>query len=639
MIISGEVLAQNTTRSLGPWYMTSLSGNVGIKGYYRTQENITPTFADYSTNPFLAGNILLNTRNYIWHPNFLKIDIGGEFNPGTEQQEYLVSPDRSQVLTSSKFDLRAYLFSTKPMTLSGYYNFSTSFANREYLTSIKTKNNTWGLNYSFRNKIMPITISYLDSKWDQLEKETGRTYKNNRTNLEASTRKSFGKDDDHEFRISRNTNYRVDQNDHVTDLNTINIRLNNSVFFDSRKRYSLRSSISNLNQEGNINQERFHLFERVYFVFPMKFRLSGNYNFTDTKQESQKFKNHNIQANLQHQLFSSLTSNFIYEYFNISHDAYNRNDTRLGFNFNYTKKIPTGRLFLNYSYRKQLQLQESKADFIRIIDEPHVLADGNIVLLDNPFVEEATVVVKDPTGVIIYQLNFDYFLVARDNFMEVQRVPGGQIPNNSTILVDYSADQVGSYKYVSNFDTFSARVSLFKTLLEVYYTHSKQGYSQTESTDLVTLNPFDKDLVGTRLKIKFITFGAEFDNYRALIVPYRKMRYFIQLNGKLGKKLQFNLNGNLTDMTLTETNAEQLFSDAYGKVIYRVGRAAAINVDLGYRKQIGEQIDLDLITAKAEYTTTYRKLYIKLGAEVYRRNYVGTETNFKGVYFQIDRRF
>lgn len=639
LIFSYQGFGQNTTRSVGLWYLTSLSGNVGIKGYYRSQESTTRTTTEYSTNPFFAGNFLLNTQNYIWHPNFLKIDIGAEFNPGTEQQEYLVSPDRSEVLTRSKFDLRASLFSGKPMTLSGFYNLSTSFANREYLTSLKNKSNTWGLTYVFNNKLLPITISYLDSKWGQLELETGRNFKNDRTKLEVSTRRSFGKNDEHEFYILRNTNYRVSIYDQVSDLNTINIRLKNSVYFDQKKRYSLRSSITNLNQEGNINQDRFQIFERASFILPLKFRLSGNYNFLDLKQPFQKTKNHNIQANLQHRLFSSLTSNFNYQYSNNRHDAYNRNETRLGYSFAYNKKIPTGTLFLNYSHTKQLQVQESNADFIRIIDEPHMLADGNIVLLDNPFVEASTVVVKDQTGVIIYQLNFDYLLVSRANFIEIQRVPGGQIPDNSTILVDYSADQVGSFKYVSNFNAFSAKATLFQQLLEVYYVHSKHRYSQTESTDLVTLNPYERDLFGTRIKINFISFGAEFDNYRALIVPYTKKRYFIQLNGKLGKKLQLSLISNLTDLTLTESNKEQIFSNIYGNVIYRVGRAAAINVDFGYRKQIGEQIDLDLITAKAEFTTTFRKLYIKVGAEAYRRNYLGTETNFKGVYFQIDRRF
>ena len=100
-----------------------------------------------------------------------------------------------------------------------------------------------------------------------------------------------------------------------------------------------------------------------------------------------------------------------------------------------------------------------------------------------------------------------------------------------------------------------------------------------------------------------------------------------------------SLNSDVTDQTLTDTNTEQLYANLFGKVIYQFKPQSKINFDIGYRKQVGEQIDLDLITAKAEFNTVYRNIYMKVGLEVYKRNYVGEELNFRGVYFQIDRKF
>jgi len=133
--------------------------------------------------------------------------------------------------------------------------------------------------------------------------------------------------------------------------------------------------------------------------------------------------------------------------------------------------------------------------------------------------------------------------------------------------------------------------------------------------------------------------GAERDEYNSTIVPYDKIRYFLQMNGKIGKKVLVSFNGDVTDLTLTETDTDQLYSSIFGKLVYQIKPLTKMNFDIGYRKQIGEQIDLDLITAKAEFNTVYRNLYMKVGLEVYMRNYVGEEFNFRGVYFQVDRKF
>lgn len=632
-------MAQGNVRSLGAWHFTSFTGNVGLRGNYLEQKNITSKYSDYLSNPYLSGNLELNTSSYIWHPNFLRLELGGEFNPGTEQRDYLISPDHAEVRTQSKIDIRGYLFSAKSMNISGQYNYGRSFANRENLNSVKSQNKVWGLSYSYGNKILPLRINYLNSKWDQRETETDRTYKNEQTTLNLRTSKSFGIGDNSELRISRMTNYRVDQNDHVINLTNDDIVLTNTLHFDKQKRYLLRSSISNMDRQGTINQQRFRIIEQASFKLPLRLMLSGNYNYSNINYEQLNYRNNNISVNLGHQLYSSLKTHLNYDYFSSNQQSYNMYDTKIGTNLNYTKKIPTGRLTILYSYRRQLQSQNHKAQFINIIDERHTLNDGEIALLDNPNVITASILVKDPSGVIIYQENFDYVLIDRGNYHEIQRIPGGQIINGSIVLVNYSAEQVGSFKYVSNYNNFSVRVNLFRNLLDLYYTHTNRKYVEIESTNLVTLNPFMRHSFGTRINVSFISGGIEYEDYISTRVPYKKLHYFVRMNTWVGKKMIFSLNGSLTDLLYNQINSEQIYAGVYGNIIYKIQGISSIKMDLGYRTQTGEQINLDLFTAKMEYNSAWRKLYFKLGIEVYKRNYIGTELNFGEVYFQIDRRF
>ncbi len=641
-ILTGQCIAQSKSSDFKVWQLTSYSGNVGLMSFYRVQKRILNNVVDYSKYPFIYGNLSLYTKNYIVHPNFLLLDIGGEYNPGISRQTYTVSPDRSEVLTLKKLDVRATLFNQKPMSFGAHFIIGQNFINREYITSLKTDSKQWGLNYNYRNKILPLSVSYSDRKWDQLETETGRTFRFRQNDLQARIRRSFTNNgDDHELRYTQYRFFREDQNLIQTNNLNDNLILNNLFYFDSDKKYMFRSSVTHLNQRGNITQKRFQAFETINFRLPYKFRFTGNYDFTKNSQETQEYKQNRIRVGLDHELFSSLRTGVFYEYFKTDHSAYNETNTRLGGTVNYLKKIPAnGTLSLIYSFRRHNQNVISNPDsLVIVIDEDQVLSDGDIVLLDRPYVNLASVVVKDLTGSFIYQENFDYLLIERNEFVEIQRIPGGQITNNSTILVDYVAAQIGSYNFNSDTQSFTIRITLFNRLLEFYYTLGIQDYNNIESAELLTLNYYNRNIYGGRIQIGFFSGGVEMDDYRSTIVPYLKMRYFLQVSGNIGKKILLSLNGDLSDLTLTGTNTDQLYANIFGKIIYQFKPQTKLNFDIGYRKQVGEEINLDLITSRLEFNTIYRTLYIKVGTEVYKRNYVGEQINFGGIYFQIDRKF
>ena len=640
-LIGWQGFGQSQTSQFRFWKLTSYSGSLGIRGFYREQERVLNNLIDYSEYPFVSGAIKLNTKSYIGHPNLLLLEVGGEYNPGSSQQTYTVSPDRSEVLTFSKLDLRATLFNSKPMSLSGYFNLNRNFINREFVASSRTDTKQWGLNYSFRNKILPITVTYSDRQWNQLEIETGRTYRNKQKDLQGRVSRSFTKNgDSNELRYVYYDFFREDQNFAQSQNTNNNWILNNTFYFDKQKQYMFRSAINNLNQQGSITQKRFQVFESVNFKLPFKIGIRGGFDYSDIQLETQGYQQQRINVGLNHELFTSLRTAVFYDRTYTNHTSYEEGNTRMGASLNYTKKIPTGTLNMAYAIRRHNQNVTSDPNSnVQIIDEPHILLDGQIVLLDRPFINLATVVVKDATGSIIYQQDFDYLLIEQNEFVEVVRIPGGQIANNSPILVDYIAAQRGSYNFDADFQSFTIRVNLFERILELYYTTAAQDYNNVESADNVTLNYFTRNIYGGQLRVWLFNAGVEWDDYSSTIVPYQKVRYYLRMNGKIGKKMLLSLNSDVTDQTLTDTNTEQLYANLFGKVIYQFNPRAKLNFDIGYRKQVGEQIDLDLITAKAEFNTVYRNLYMKVGLEMYRRNYVGEELNFRGVYFQVDRKF
>jgi hypothetical protein len=372
---------------------------------------------------------------------------------------------------------------------------------------------------------------------------------------------------------------------------------------------------------------------------PKRIGFNGVYSYYDNDQLETRLKQHSVVGELSHMLYASLRSGLLFEYNNLSQTSFRQKYTRAGVNFKYTKKIPRGQLRLNYSFIRRNEEVDSDPVPLQIIDEEHTLSDDRIELLEKPFVNLNTVVVTDITQTIFYRLDFDYILIERGDFVEIQRIPGGLIANNQPVLIDYTADQQGSYKYDMDNQQFSASVTIFERLVEFYFRLGEQDYDNVEFSDLLTLNYYSQRIYGSRISYRIFEGGIEYDSYKSNITPYNMMRYYIRLNWRYKNKLLLSLNGNLRDIERIDRIDNQKYLDVSGRAAYSFSPQTKLNLDMGYRKQEGRQIDLDMITVRTEFSTLYRQLYFSAGLELFKRTYVGEILNFSGAYFKIERRF
>lgn len=620
--------------------LTSLSGEINLKGQYRKQDNIFGNSLNESMESWLySGGVLLNANTYVWHPDFLIIDINANYNPESNQENYLVIPDRSEARTIKRLNLTATLFNQKAISLSGFANFNQSYINNENLTNLRSNDQKLGGSVSFKNKYIPLSINYMNGKWDQKEMLSGRNFRNERTAIQGRLTKSFTPKDNHKLIYNYNEYFRQDNNlPYIT--NSINeISLYDNIYFDSNRKYYFSSAISKFNQKGNDEYDRLQARENLTLKLPENFIFNSNYLYYNIQREYQTLNQNNFKFSLSHQLYLSLRTNVFVEYNNINHSAYNEISDREGININYTKKIPKGQLTISYNYTRFNQNMDSDPVVLQVFKEEHTLADAEIVLLDNEFINIETVIVADETGTIIYQENFDYILVERDSFIEIQRIPGGQITDAQMVYVDYTTSHQESFKYVSANNSLGVNLAFFKRLVEIYYRTSKQDYNHIEKSDYPTLNYYTRNIYGIRLMYKFVTGGVEYDHYNSDLIPYKLMRYYLRFQGNITNKIRYSLNFNLRDYDMINEQINQTFADVSGRISYKTGSRSKLNLESNYRKQQGRQIDLDLLTLRSEYSTAVRQMYFTIGLEMYRRNYLNEEINLTGGYVKIARRF
>ena len=123
------VHAQNNGETYGFWNLESVTGEARLRGMYRYKYSTIKDFSEYQESLYYSGGLKLNTRSYFWHPNFLKLDLGTEYFPESATDDYVVSPDHSEVRTLKGLNVRATLFDNKPLTLSSWADWNDSYQN------------------------------------------------------------------------------------------------------------------------------------------------------------------------------------------------------------------------------------------------------------------------------------------------------------------------------------------------------------------------------------------------------------------------------------------------------------------------------------------------------------------------------
>lgn len=630
---------QDELASLGPWHLRYVSGEVSLQNLFRLQKSLFKDIEEKQNSLYFIGGLKLDLNSYLWQPDLASFRISGEYNPETRDEKYLLIPDRSEVRTLKKLDLQASIFSGKPVSLIAWANLNQNYYNRELLTNIRSNNRRWGGTLSLNNNIVPLSITYRNTYWDQLETQTGRNFIMEQDNMQAVIKKSFTQNDNNEILYSHE-NYNYTYSDLHNNSNVIDrFRLDNNIYFSSLRRHSFNSSILYYKQEGYLEFNKLEANERLVLNLPHNIRISSNYNFNRLDNADYLLTRHRAVGNLNHRLYESLNTDLNIEYSTVSHDLYDEKNLKVGGRILYTKKILSHRLNLGYHYYRHYMDMESEPTDIIINNEEHTLSDSEITYLDKPYVNQSSVSVKDFTGTFIYQLGIDYLLEEINNFTEIRRIPGGLIADNQSVLVDYIVVQPGSYGFTSAYNNLSASMMFFNNLIEIYYRGYIQDYKKVRETEFLVLNYYTRNVYGFRINIDFATAGIEYDLYRSNIIPYERTNYYLNLSRSIKDKIALSLNCNIRDYRIIDNEVNHKYFNASARASYKMSARTRLALDLGYLKQKGRNIDLDLLTGRVEFQTSIRQLHLKGGIQRYIRHYLDNKYSFYGTYIEIARKF
>jgi len=642
--------SQNNTIEPAFWKLTSLNGELNFNADYWEQQTVRNNFSEEIDNTLFSGGLFLNSKSYFYHPNFLEVTLDAGFSPESGQYLSLVAPDQAETNTLKKFYGQLSFFQQSTINLKVYANLNEGYSNRENLTNLKTNFKSIGSTLSYTNSFLPITVSYNEGSSNIEEVLTNRIYSTENKNLEGRVFKSFGRNDTHQLLYSQNEYIyddqflalNLNQTGTIIENKITSLSLNDNIYFDTKRNYNFNSMVSQENQVGtNLDYKRLQVLENLFFKLPWKFNFNSNFSYFDITQNSINTKQQNTSAQLSHLLYQSLYTSANYEYNTINNTQFSETNIRTGYDVRYLKKIPLkGLLTLHFKLNTNDQDRISADQILTIINEQYTLTDGQIVLLNNQSVDAQTVLVKDGTGAIVYQENLDYILIVRNDFLEIQRIPGGLIANNSSVYIDYIAIQPGSYNYNAVTTNYGINLAFFNQKIEFFYRNGNQDFLNPVNVDYFTLDYYTQNVFGGRFNFGFISGEVEHDNFDSTILPYRLTRYNLVLQGNLGKRILYNLNGTYLDyqMIITEGN-KQKYVSLSGNIAFNISNITNLSLQGSYLEQDGDGIDLNLITSRIQLQTRYRQVFITAGLDLYKNEFYNEHLDFKRVNLRISRKF
>jgi hypothetical protein len=633
-MLSGQEIPQYRFWNQGP-----LGGEITLSSFYRNQTTQLGDLREEQNSLWFNGGLALYTSASVLKHDIFNIRASGEYNPGTRNEKYLIMPNRNEVRTLTRLDIRTALFEGKSISLNNYFTRNRGYYNREYLTNIRSDSRQYGALLSLNNRVLPLSVSFRNSAWKQQETETARVYSMDQNSIEGRISRSFTNNDNTELRLTFD-DYSYNYNDiNETANRSSRISFINNLWLDKNKRFTIATSINGIDQKGSYMFRRMEISERIALQLPANLRFTGSYNYFSLENNNSRGVNNRGRATLSHRLFESLNSSLFAERASVNHTLFEEQVSRGGVNFRYTKKIRGSRLNLSYSYFRQKSRTESKSSTISITDESLTLEDGETVLLARPFADQESIILRDNTGTIVYTRETDYLVQNQGDYTIITRVPGGLISNGQVVIAEYTALQPGTSNYIAGNNSASASLLFFNNHLEIYYRGAVQSYPLIEATDLLVINRFHQNIAGFKINSGAVSAGVETDRYNSTIIPYRRIRYFINSNFTLAPGIIMAINGNISDYKLTGEDLSYLYSSINSRIIWRWTPRTRASAEAGYLSQEGRNIDLKMVTGRITVTHSVRRLEVSGGLDFYSREYSGSKTSFTGTNIKITRKF
>ena len=532
----------------------------------------------------IQETIDISTRGYIVHPNFIVLDLAGAVGA---DQNYVQSDGNTSdnYGTLYTWDASGTLLRNGEYPLTVFSKRQQEWSFPEFGPALQTTTTDTGASLEVRSAVLPseFRISHLESSQTGLSGTEDFSY----------TRDAF--DWFSTYRPTGNQTYRWDysysrvkQQGVIGDnYETHEALLSHDVFFGPRQTMELTSTADYKQQSGRTDLQHFRWDERLRIEHTDNFHTHYDYTFDYFSVQGTQTTRNRGDIGFTHQLYRSLTTNGDVSVQHSDTEGSGSLEAIGNLNLDYHKEVPLGALTAGTGVTYAWQRADASKVTTTVLDAPVTFTDPQPIVLAGTNIDPNSIVITDPSGLLLYRPGIDYTVRQFSDHVEIQRMLGGRIGDNTPVLLDYQLlpQPAATTTTLSYFASIRYDIQRsFLAGLGIYgrYSAATQDISSATPSAFVA-NNYTDIIFGGDYRIWQFTFGAEHEIQDSDINPFDAARFYARYTHRVDTNTTLNLNSAYTIIRYDNPkNRTDLFT-ASAQLVHNFGQNWNSTLTLLYR--------------------------------------------------------
>ncbi|HLP75538.1 MAG TPA: hypothetical protein VK327_01360 [Candidatus Paceibacterota bacterium] len=571
------------------------------------------------TQTTLDPAVGLGANGSVYHPNLMQFHLNTELGPSWKDTQADPGGSASTVKFLQRYHGAMDFLSMKPYASSIFADKDMTYRDYDFFSRVRVDTDNYGARSGYTAGPVPFTVSV--QHFDETEHNDirPRDFKQDTVSFNAQNRRPVF---DASTRLSYNLNDFTRHDDGFNTTHGISHSLNliDNEQFGARKQIALTSLLNySALTETLLPTDQLLMQEEVRIQHTTKLESFYGYLFSASSAGDSDSKTHDGHAGLICQLRPDLSAGMdargTITRSTSPGSLLETKDYGAGVSGQYTPTLSSwARLTVGEGVRWDHEDRDASGITQSIINETHALTDGSVTLLTQPNVDVTTIAVwGDSAHTVSYFEGVDYRVIPRGTFTEIQRIPGGTIPNGATVYVDYSAQLQNSASYDTFANTASFRLDFWNGLLGLYGRWVVQSY---EGGGNLVLRTLDDKTIGVDTTWRWFHASAEYETVDSNLTPYDRTRFTQSAHFQPGNDTDLSVN---IDEGWTDFRDSHIRQTSYGfitRLQQRLTPRLTGGIEGGVRIERGDTFDRDLGTARLWMDYAIGKLSVKATYEL-----------------------
>jgi len=638
--------------------LTDLAGVVAVRDFSDEQH-----YSDANSKRNLSSDIReieieVDAKAYVYHPNFLKLDVSGGpvFITNKQGSSYVSSLDSQssgQDVDELTYNLttRFHFLEKKP------YPFSVFFERRNPLIvsgvdeHFLQRNTKFGVNAVVKEWKYPLFVNFeaynLTSKAsgqrllvdDDISNMNLRVYQTNKRNGSRQVFVQLSQQNSHSGSVAPGANTIVG-----TAIDAQTISYDEYSTYGAKGEYSLKNMFNYMGRRykrgiSDVTLKQFHFSPVLHWaksdVARMFYQLDlfkSSQGSTDTDNKNFRVGYKQVDENdggksAEFQIYDNFTSGHTMDSYGITASSHTSrklglSNTVPGINEkqnNRKKKSKHDGVAIfkaSWGYQVEERAAQGSSQLIPVQNEQHTLVGANESRLSRINVDANTVHVWNITRTAEYILGSDFSTIRRGNETYLVRIVGGNIADGENVLVDYAYKTGGTFSHSSMDQQIQASMD-WQNWLSVYAGLSATRVDVTEGTPGIDIRSSDLRNLGFNINYPVSNeFGVggdfRFDLQRKGIAPHERVAWGGFAQYKLYDTTFFRYSHNFVKVDYDTAGADVNLVRQNFAVNTRAFLQSSIYLSYVRETDNGGEFPRDLSDFVVKWQWRFRSLYFSL---------------------------